>query len=306
MARDDDTSADTPESESYKRIYRFNESDTTKPREFAHEVALEREAEDVESLRDQLQQLRTQAEGRVQFWPNVGKFIVPPVEARDTFAAHLQLVKSPEMGLSFTPATYPYFDKILAERAGRPELFDPAHPEYARHEALRNNLAVLRNDIMGVYMDDGSFDPGDEKFVPFLADIAREIGDALSNKKTWFGRAFGARLDEEILALEGEGGVHLYDFLLKRQRGHGFLADIASDIYHVTGIPLRRWDLPPAEETPFTFAAIRAPAPQDALCKTPEECAPPSPAKKKSWGNYVDARREKAEAREELPYGLAF
>lgn len=203
---------------------------------------------------------------RVQYWPNVGRFVIPRA---NNFQSHLRLVKfGAQVDIHFDPDTYTYFDKVIATAANRPDLFDPKHKDYAKHEDLRNNLAVLRNDIMGIYMNDGSFDPGDEKFVPLLVSVAQTIGEGIANNK---GPLSGVKpaINLPLLEVEGEGAAHVYAFLVKQQTGNGLLGNLEAFLRRLSGRPDHRWGLPSIEETPFSADKLYATAPQDELCGCP-------------------------------------
>lgn len=256
------------ESDSYAKIYRVRESDGTRPREFANELEQDRDNERQSALQREVNELREAASSREHYWPNVGRFTIP---RENTVAAHLQLVNNPKLKLEFEASAYPYFDQVIVQQAHRPDIFDPAHPDYPKYKALRTNLAVLRNDIMGMYMDDGSFDPGDEVFVPLLRGTAREIGDALANDNSWFGSLFGPTLNMRLLNVEGAGAAYLYRFLEERQRGEGLFSDVMDDVRRMTGLPVRKWDLPPLQFTAFSDYGMIAPPPLDVLCMSDED-----------------------------------
>ncbi len=213
------------------------------------------------------QELREEAAGqRIHIWPNAGKFIIP---RENTFAAHAQLVDSGQ--LTFNPEAYPYSLKLLVESAHRPDMFDPEHKDYAKHANARRNLLVVLNDVMGMFMDDGEFNPGDEKFVPQLSSIARTLGAGLRHANSPMGRIFMPHLNVEHLNIEGEGAAHAYDFLLKRQRDPKFMATLRREMRNLTALPLREWGLPPKEDTPFCKMALDALPPADVLAMSPEE-----------------------------------
>lgn len=188
-------------------------------------------------------------------WDKVGAFVIP---AENTFAAHLALIRA-DADLAFDPATH-LFDRVLAESAGRPEFFDPRHPQYGRYQALRENFAVLRNDIEGIYMRDGRADPEDESCIPALKAVARELGEAMAAEKSGLGALLRPWLDTELLNMEGDGATHAYSLLLKRQRDPKILPQVQREIRGLLGMQQREWQLPPIEETPFSQAGLSAPA----------------------------------------------
>lgn len=205
------------------------------------------------------QQLR-EAMTRVQYWPHAGRFIIP---RQNTYAAHLALVREGnKVDIQFDPDTYLYFDKVIADRAAKPALFDPNHPDYAEYTTLRENLAVLRNDIMGIYMEDGSFDPGDEKYLPRLVQIAAEIGEALNADNRARNVVFPS-LDTNIANIEAEGAAYMYEYIAERQAKPTFLGQTWAKIRDMLGQPSNQWQLPPIEQTAFSQAALLLPPPEN-------------------------------------------
>jgi len=201
----------------------------------------------------------------VQFFPDVGKFIIPK---ENTWAAHAELVKDPEQNLYFNPDKYVYFDKIIAEKFKNPALWDSNNPNYDRYEGLRTNIAVMRNDTIGLYLNDGEFNPGDEKFIPLISGIASELGDALANDK-WYKRLFTKSLSVDVARVEGVGAREMYKYLLERETSPTSLRDIATSF----GMKDRTWFLPPIEETPYGPVNLAAAPPRHDLCFTPDELA---------------------------------
>lgn len=209
------------------------------------------------------------AQQKVHYWPNVGKFIVPE---ENTWAAHAELVKDDKSALNFNPEKYVYFDRIIAQKAGIPALYDKNHPDYAKYEGLRTNLEVLRNDIMGTYMHDGSFDPGDEIYLPHLESIAEAISEMLSRDK-WYKRVAGYQtVNLDIANIEGVGAAAIYEQLLAVQKNPAPLQSMRDRLGKVFGLPADRiWQLPPIEETPYSPENLAAPPPVDKDCLTEED-----------------------------------
>lgn len=198
------------------------------------------------------------ARNSVHFFPSVGKFIIPP---ENTWAAHMDIVKSGECDLCFNTDKFVFFDKIVAEKFGNPALYDPNHPDYTKFEGLRNNIAVMRNDIIGLYLDDGSFDPGDEKYVPYFTGIAAALGEALSGDK-WFKRPFVNSINVGVANVEGVGAAEMYKYLLEIQEPQGgALHGVRDAIGALLQIPDRAWGLPSLEYTPFSPEGLSAPPP---------------------------------------------
>jgi len=232
----------------------------------------------IQILRDQ--QARVQAEAinarlsaqsRVDIFPAVGKFVIPPAESKDTWAAHAELVKDKTQNLVFNPERYAYFDKIIADKLNLPALTDENHPDYAKYEALRNNLAVLRNDIIGIYMDDASFDPGDEVHIPKIAGIAAAIGNGLKNDR-WYKRPFAPSISLDVANVEAIGAREIYKYLLAQQtRSAGAFENLRRRIKDFFGMPDQTWGLPAIETTPFSDAGLAAPPPPHKECYTADE-----------------------------------
>ena len=217
------------------------------------------------SLRDEMRNTLT----RVQYWPHAGRFVIPK---QNSFGAHLALIRQGnQVDIQFDPKTYLYFDKIIALHARKPELVNPHHPDYAKYETLRENIAALRNDIMGIYMDDGSFDPGDEKYLPRLSQIAAEIGDAL-NSDSPAKKPFFPSIDMEIANIEGEGAAYIYQYVHDRQVSNTMLGRAWGAIRRVLGQPDNQWQLPDIELTAFSARGLNMVPPADeATNLTPHE-----------------------------------
>lgn len=201
---------------------------------------------------------------RVQYWPHAGRFIVP---RENSYVAHLNLVREGNtVDIQFDPKTYLYFDKVIKEHANKPELFNPNHPDYFEYTTLRENLAVLRNDIMGMYMDDGSFDPGDEKYLPRLAQIAAEIGDALNADNSWKKAVFRS-LDTNIANIEGEGAAYIYEYLVKNRQVNSQTigGKIWGFVRRFMGQADNQWQLPAIEYTAFSQENLSKMPPSDEL-----------------------------------------
>ncbi len=257
----------TSDSPSYGRIYGSEHELSNLP-----ESANYREVQRLQMAADEhARQSRTavrHARSDVHFFPSVGKFIVPK---QNTWAAHAEMVKDPNYALAFNPGKFPYFDQIVAEEFGNKALTDPNHPDYHKYEGLRTNLAVLRNDIIGMKLDDGSFDPGDEKFIPIFVGTAAAIGQALANDH-WLKRPFTQSLSLDVANVEGVGAREIYKHLLDIQTKRGSARHLLSKIAFLN-IPDHTWDLRPLEETPFSTENLAAPPPETKICLTSDELA---------------------------------
>lgn len=210
------------------------------------------------------------AQSRVHVFPSVGKFIIPD---ENTWAAHAVLVKDLDQNLYFNPEKYIYFDKIIADKLNLPALTDPKHKDYDKYEGLRTNIAILRNDIIGMYVHDGSFDPGDEVHIYDITSIAEALGDALSGDK-WYKRPFVDTFSIDVANVEGIGAREMYNYLLSVQiKPAGMFEEMRNRINYAFGIPNRSWALPPLEETPFSPKNMAEPPPLAKQCFTPSELA---------------------------------
>jgi hypothetical protein len=216
---------------------------------------------------------RLSAQSRVHMFQGVGKFVIPPEQYKDTWSAHAELIKDHNQNLYFNPEKFPYFDAIIAEKLNLPALTDPKHRDYAKYEGLRTNLAVLRNDIIGIYVDDGSFDPSDVVHIPKIAAIAEAIGTGLKND-TWFRRPFVPSISMDVANVEAIGAREIYKQLIEQQtKSAGPLEGLRSRFKHLLGMPELTWNLPPIENTPFSDQGLSAPPPPQRISYTAEELA---------------------------------
>jgi hypothetical protein len=198
------------------------------------------------------------AQQDVHYFPDVGKFIIP---AENTWAAHADLVLNNEMRLHFNPDKY-FFDRIIDDKLHIPALADRNHPDFDKYRGLRTNLEVLRNDIIGMYLDDGGFDRGDEVFIEPIKGIAETIGNALSND-VWWKRPFVNHLSMDVANVEAVGAAEMYKFLLKEQENsRSAFAGFKDGLRELAGLPKRNWGLLPLERSPFSPEALSAPRPK--------------------------------------------
>lgn len=257
------------ESASYSRIYdpsgQTETSNLPEPQNFREAERLIASIRSYE--RDRGERIRD-ARSDVHFFPSVGKFIIPK---QNTWAAHAELIKDPSYAMEFNPERYVYFDKIVAEEFGNKALTDPNHRDYHKLDGLRTNLAVLRNDIIGMYLDDESFDPGDEKWVPHFITIASALGQSLAND-TWLKRPFTQHMSVDVANVEAVGAREMYQHLLELKSTPVSIRSMLSSI-NVPDIENRAWRLIPLEETPFSDQNLAEPLPEARLCLTTDELA---------------------------------
>jgi hypothetical protein len=255
------------ESPSYSRIYdSLGKQETSNLGETSlYFRSLQNDKNNVRSRNAALKD-RNNAQASVFFKYDFGKFIIPKEK---TWAAHAEIVCDNTTQLFFSPARYPIFDKIIAERCNLPALYDPTNADYPKYEGLRTNLEVLRNDIIGHYLNDGTFDPGDERFIPHIKAIAEVIGDAISADR--FGRRMLApAISIDVANVEGVGAAEIYKFLLNQQYKHAGAFDVfLQNVRNLAGLPNRNWNLPPLEHSPFSPEALSAPPPRIEGAGTP-------------------------------------
>lgn len=232
------------ESRAYERMYdRPDTEDTTAS--FLEHPDWIREG----LLRQQTSQPNAPHTHVVMFWPDLGPFAIP---TENTWAAHVQLINDNRKGMHFNPDKYPYFDRVIAARF--PAVMKP------ENAGLRTNLQVLRNDIMGMYLNDESFDPGDEVYVPLITTIASALGTALSNDK-WWKRPFTKSISVGVANAPGVGAAEMYQYLLEMQDKPGVLASIGEFVRSKLAMPTRAFGLPPLEQTAFSPRGLAAPPP---------------------------------------------
>ena len=256
------------ESRSYSRHF-----DPRSEQEFTNRMEVQNQIEQARLLKDLAAQEEAAREGAmrgaraVHFFPSVGKFIIPE---ENTWAAHRQLVEDDRNNLYFRPEKYVYFDQIIADRLRIPALTDERHPDYAKYEGLRTNLEVMRNDIIGMYLNDGGFDPGDEKYIPLISGIATELGNALAHDK-WYARPFTRSIGMDVANVEGVGAREMYKHLLSVQEEAGPMYRVTHAFRTALGMPDRTWGLPPLDATPYSEHGLSAPPPAHGASCPPGE-----------------------------------
>lgn len=278
MARGDWKSSDfdgkpgsSTSSRSYDRIFdRRGESEISMRPETSIQILqnVNRERAAAEAAAD----ARQRAQSRVHVFQGVGKFIIPLPGYENTWAAHAEMIKDRNLNLYFNPEKFPYFDQIIAEKLGDSPIVNPNHRDYAKYEDLRTNLAVLRNDIIGIKVDDGSFDPEDVVHIPAIAGIATAIADGLKND-TWLRRPFAPYISKDVANVEAVGAREVYKHLLAQQsQSWGkILEPIRSRFKELLGIADVTWGLPPIEATPFSDQGLSAAPPPHRESYTAEE-----------------------------------
>ena len=246
------------DSESYARLY-----DPRSEQEFSNQP----EPQNILQARDDFMQRMAAREKAkraisasqhdVHFFPNVGRFVIP---AENTWAAHADLVLDNDQRLHFSPDRY-FFDDIIAKKLALPALTERGHPDFEKYRGLRTNLEVLRNDIIGMYLEDGAFDKGDEVYLPLIKGIAETLGDALKND-VWWKRPFTDHFSLDVANVEAVGAAEMYKYLLEKQQTSPIVGGFLSGLREIVGLPNNHWGLLPLEQTAFSPEALSAPAPQ--------------------------------------------
>lgn len=193
---------------------------------------------------------------RVHRYDATGPFATP---VENTWAAHDQLIRAFRGELDFNCDRYDYFDGIIAARLGNPALTDSALPDYPRYDAMRGNIAVLRNFILSHYESKGECaDP--DRCQERLQSIAESLGQALAND-TWGTRAFTRSTSVDIANIDGVGAMEMYKHLLELQEKPTSRQPLISNLRSFLALPDRDWGLPQLAESPFHPSALAAPPP---------------------------------------------
>ena len=188
---------------------------------------------------------------------STGAYVSP---AENTWAAHAQVIKKAHSALGFDAQNYDYFDGAFAEKLGLSALTNPKHADYARYEALRNNVAVLRNFILSYYEESGQFKNGSYEQRDRIESIAESLGQALANDK-WGSRAFTKFASIDVANIDGVGAMEMYKHLLDLQENPTMRQPMIAQLKSFLALPNRDWGLPPLAASPFHPQALAAPPP---------------------------------------------
>lgn len=219
-------------------------------------------------------------------YDSTGAFVIP----RDnTWAAHNYYIKASNNELTFNPQRYDYFDGVLAEKLGKPEITDPKHADYAKFAALRRNIAVLRNYILVHYQESGEFKDGAKPQIERISSIAEGLGQALNNDK-WGTRALMKFASLDIANIDGVGAMEMYKHLLEIQEKPTTRQPLIAGLKSFLALPERDWRLPQLAESPFHPAALAAPA--------PDFISTPLPKTDSSSDTYSDSQAKEQETKE--------
>lgn len=246
------------DSPSFARIY-----DPRSELEFTNLAPVQEQIEARTRANLQARQRETlkRARDAVHFFPSVGKFIIPRT---NTWVGHAAIVLDNDSNLFFNPEKYVHFDKIIAEKLNLPALTDRNHPDFHKYRGLRTNLEVLRNDIIGQYLNDGGFDPGDEAYIPKIQAVATALGTALAND-VWWKRPFTNYFSVDVANIEAVGASELYKFLLSEQDKNPNGSTFKQGLREMFGMYDTHWGLKNLEDTPFSPEGLAAPPPASAV-----------------------------------------
>ncbi len=188
---------------------------------------------------------------------STGPFVSP---SENTWAAHNQLIKRAKEDLGFDKDRYFYFDGIVAAKLGNPALTNPKHADFARYEAMRNNIAVLRNFVLMHYEESGLFKNGSFSQRARIESLAESLGQALANDK-WGTRAFTKSTSVDVANIDGVGTMEMYKHLLDIQENPTARQPMIAQLKTFLALPDRDWKLPPLSASPFSPQALAAPPP---------------------------------------------
>ncbi len=194
---------------------------------------------------------------RLHSYPSSGPFVIP---AENTWAAHNHYLKATQGEMGFNPERYAYFDAIIAKKLNNPALTDPKHEGYARLDAMRGNIAVIRNFVLGHYEQTGEFKEGARPQIERIESIAESLGQALSNDK-WGTRAFTRSTSMDVANIDGVGAMEMYKYLLEIQETPTVRQPMLASLKSFLALTNRDWALPQLAESPFHPAALAAPPP---------------------------------------------
>ncbi len=151
--------------------------------------------------------------------------------------------------LAFDTGRYPYFDRVIAEAARKPPLYNTLQREYPLYAGLRFNIAALRNHL-ATSMLGSSFTINDKKrVIPRLQNIAGAIGEAIAS----------GEISPHATSVEGAGAAEIYDYLLYIQDQPGLSPKLRALLRRAMGRRQLNFSLPPRESTPFSPANLAPP-----------------------------------------------
>lgn len=205
----------------------------------------------------------------VKFRQGVGKFIIPK---ENTWAAHRILIVDPKLKLGYSAEHYPYFDSVINDYVSFSPLTNAGDVRYSAYDVLRENLAIVRNYIMGEFFPDGSIDKDDEAKLRHLVQVGEFIGKGLNNDRLFF-NPIKPRVSKEKANMPGTGAQYIYEQILKRQTYHNWLMPIMLPIQKIKGQTPKHWNLPDLIDSPFSDENLMQPPPKTAASMTSDEIA---------------------------------
>lgn len=182
----------------------------------------------------------------------VGRWLIP---RKGTLLAHYKLVKEKERDIDFSPANYPGFDAIIAEKYQGKGFFDPLHDDFPRYAPLRDNLATVRNYLLQQYFPDNS--PDDQMRMEHLRQISEYLAEGLNNDRVFLGlvpvhNPFKPFIDVKLAsAPDGEGARYLYQKILEMQRQSNWTRPFTALTSLYGGASYGKWDLPSLQDSAF-------------------------------------------------------
>jgi hypothetical protein len=221
-------------------------------------------------------------------YPDVGRFIIPSAGPAARYRDHWLIYESSKDKIEFNANKYTLFDgaivDILQQAKGpffqgyrHEALFNPRHKHSKHYEAMRQNIAILRNAIYSELFDDGEFDPNDpsdRKKMEHIREMGRYLGHELlaisdnAARKAFFvnfipnlltlglyGMFKGPKTAEDYfgtIAVPHQGAQELYKTLERAQQGinlNPFRTGPAKPRY--------AWNLDPLHLSPFRDLEIR-------------------------------------------------
>lgn len=242
-----------------------NPYDRDQPSELLVDPATGIEYDDLrEAIEEQFRQPDSEApvqRAKDKTVPGIGHFIKPK---QNIWAAHYALVKDPANQIDYSPAHYPYFDRVVSQYYHQDAFDDPEHRAYEKYRAMRDNIAAMRNFLLACYFPDGSGKKNDFQKSKELTQIAYALGDGLQNDKRWLMNPFTASIDRDRANIPGYGAQYMYRAMRQKQFVHNLLWPIMVPITAFrSGYTGKKqeyhWlNLPPLSKTPFSDKALKA------------------------------------------------
>lgn len=174
------------------------------------------------------------------------------------WSTHATIIRRTQ-DLAFSTSKYPYFDRIIAENAKIPALYNHLQADFARYAGLRVNLAVLRNHLAASAIGYNPFLTGNnEKYLPRLRSMAMVLGEGIAS----------GSINSDLANVEGVGAASLYKYLLQAQDKPG----LSGMVRRLRTGRNRKFDLPGIEATPFSNSNLSMAFSPEALnIPVPEE-----------------------------------